>query len=252
MRNCPNCRTDLRVNAKFCVRCGFNVSDYEQNAERKDFFCPECGVSFSATYSAYYSKENEGKRAKVICPHCSFDLTDDALIAYFGDTDSPDTPIKVLIDTPPVTEIGNELPDTPPTDQPVRTPPKGVMLIGRYPYEADGEICALLWKVLTTTDEAALLIAERAIDSREYNEYFEDTTWEASGMRRWLNGEFIEKAFSPSEKDRIMSSRICTPDNGRSCGGGDTEDRIFLLSIDEAEKYFSLDLKTIFHSQSNS
>ena len=62
-------------------------------------------------------------------------------------------------------------------------------------------------------------------------------------MREWLNGNFLNDVFSEAEKKQIIETTLDNPDNldyGVE-GGNDTTDMIFLLSIDEAEKYFSSD-----------
>ena len=62
-------------------------------------------------------------------------------------------------------------------------------------------------------------------------------------MRAWLNGEFYKNAFSAAERSLIQRVTRKNPDNQTygTRGGNDTEDRIFLLSIDEANTYFSSD-----------
>ena len=50
----------------------------------------------------------------------------------------------------------------------------------------------------------------------------------------------MQKAFSKEEQDKILTTRL-TGDRKHQYGtdaGKDTEDKIFLLSIDEANKYF--------------
>jgi hypothetical protein len=56
-----------------------------------------------------------------------------------------------------------------------------------------------------------------------------DITWSDCDLRKWLNEEFYNTAFDPAEKEHIILSH-CT-DNGE--GTPDTEDKIFLLSVDE-------------------
>jgi len=62
-----------------------------------------------------------------------------------------------------------------------------------------------------------------------YNYNIENLAWKDCSLRMWLNGEFIEK-YVGGESGRIQ---ITTID-----GEVDVADRAFLLSVDEAEKYF--------------
>ena len=97
------------------------------------------------------------------------------------------------------------------------------------------------WRVLEVSKNKALLITKDAIDCKPYNNERRDITWENCTLRRWLNYEFIYQAFSKEEQNEIILTNISNPKNPkwrRTNGGNNTKDKIFLLSIDEAEKYF--------------
>ena len=68
-------------------------------------------------------------------------------------------------------------------------------------------------------------------------------TWETCSLRAWLNGTFADNAFSTAEKEMILTAMAAADKNpGYSTDpGSDTADKIFLLSIPEAEKYFAND-----------
>ncbi len=97
------------------------------------------------------------------------------------------------------------------------------------------------WIVLKREGNKALLISKYGIDCRPYNPDWVDTTWETAPLRKWLNNEFLNTAFNRTEQAKIQSTRVITPDNASygTKGGNATTDKIFLLSIDEAEHYFS-------------
>ncbi len=69
----------------------------------------------------------------------------------------------------------------------------------------------------------------------------EEVTWEKCTLRKWLNGDFYQTAFSNQEQGRILSVTNKNPDHPEfgTRGGNDTTDRIFLLSVDEVYQYFS-------------
>jgi len=102
------------------------------------------------------------------------------------------------------------------------------------------------WRVLCTENGASLLITENIIGQRRYHSSHAGITWEECDLRKYLNGEFYEK-FGESEKSRILTVTNKNPDNPwyGTKGGGDTEDRVFVLSLEEAVKYLgdSGDLK---------
>ncbi len=110
-------------------------------------------------------------------------------------------------------------------------------------YETDGVYSngkeALEWTALDITDDGrALLLCDCCIDALPYDSDGENVTWADSEIREWLNDEFIDTAFVGDEEKLICCVTNNNPD-GRSKteGGDDTEDRVFLLSINEVEKY---------------
>ena len=96
-----------------------------------------------------------------------------------------------------------------------------------------------LWRVLKIKDGKALLLSDRIIENRKYNESNTNVTWETCTLRRYLNEEFYN-SFSASEKAMIAETRISNNKNPRygTNGGNDTNDKIFLLSLEEVVKYF--------------
>ena len=93
---------------------------------------------------------------------------------------------------------------------------------GRYPQTAEGEVRPVEWRVLARENNKALVISRYVLDARRFDP--ESNDWSESEIRRWLNGEFYNSAFSGEEKVRIISFN---------------QDNVFLLSREEAEKYFA-------------
>ena len=95
------------------------------------------------------------------------------------------------------------------------------------------------WRVLDVQNGKALLLSEKVIEERKYNERETGVTWETCTLRRYLNEEFYN-GFGADEKARIAETTIINNDNPWSGikGGAATNDKIFLLSIEEVVKYF--------------
>ena len=75
------------------------------------------------------------------------------------------------------------------------------LLLGKYPYEADGVKRPIKWLLLEKYgDGTALFISKYGLDIKRYNDSSEDVTWETCSLRRWLNGEFYNAAFNEYEK----------------------------------------------------
>lgn len=108
------------------------------------------------------------------------------------------------------------------------------------------------WQVLDVKNGSALILSERILDYRPYNNLPAETTWAECDLRAYLNGEFYNN-FGDKERQLIMPVKNENPDNpwdfseqggcAATKGGKDTEDYIFLLSLDEIIRYFSTDGK---------
>ena len=135
------------------------------------------------------------------------------------------------------------------------------LTFGRFPQTAQSEaLSPITWRILDITEDAALLISEYVLEQYTYHDQKEDITWEWSNVRSYLNGfdgshnkngidhtgkGFLDRAFTPAERKQIKTVTNTNPDapaNWNSTpGGNDTEDKVFLLSRDEALKYFPTD-----------
>ncbi|MDR0474167.1 MAG: DUF6273 domain-containing protein [Treponema sp.] len=95
------------------------------------------------------------------------------------------------------------------------------------------------WQVLDIQGGEALIITKDIIEKRPYNNTYTDVAWETCSLRIYLNGEFLLK-FTAEQQGRIVEKQISNPDNlwYGTAGGKDTRDKIFLLSMEEADRYF--------------
>ena len=101
------------------------------------------------------------------------------------------------------------------------------------------------WLVLEVKDGKALVISKYALDCKPYNTSSTNVTWETCSLRNWLNNDFINSAFSATEKTMIPSVKVSAdknPDYSTSSGKA-TQDRLFLLSVKEMNKYLSSNSK---------
>ena len=116
-------------------------------------------------------------------------------------------------------------------------------------YEQDGNTKngkeKIEWQVLSSKGNKVLLISKKILDSQPYDREGKDITWEKCTLRKWLNKDFMKAAFSPKEIKKIQNSKIENKGNKKykTKGGKDTEDKVFLLSINEVKKYFKTDKK---------
>lgn len=97
------------------------------------------------------------------------------------------------------------------------------------------------WRVLKINDNGtALIITQEIVSKMAYHNRKIGITWERSDIRRYLNTTFLSK-FTDSQQQLISVTEISNKFNEKHLtpGGHPTFDKIFLISIDEAQKLFA-------------
>ena len=101
---------------------------------------------------------------------------------------------------------------------------------GSYPQTSNGQNQPIEWQVLSKENNKMLVISRYGLEARCFDSSLNN--WGNSEIRKWLNGDFYNKAFTGQEKKSINLSNLS--DVG-------TSDNVFFLSYDEAKKYFAND-----------
>ena len=124
----------------------------------------------------------------------------------------------------------------------------GIVEFGHYEQDNDAENGQepIEWIVLDVQDNRSLLISKYGLERMPFNETETRTTWKTCSLRQWLYNDFQKEAFTELEQGAILVSDL---DNGIGqvnanqyvYGGSGTQDRVFLLSYDEAKAYFESD-----------
>ena len=141
------------------------------------------------------------------------------------------------------------------------------LYFGTYQQSSDANggynIDPIKWRVLENAEGQLFLISDQNLDVFQYHTDRVNVTWKTSTMRSWLNGygasentggdsgtdytndNFISTAFSEKEQAAIAETIVVNDDNPDHSieGGNNTTDKIFLLSIAEANNssYFADD-----------
>ena len=99
------------------------------------------------------------------------------------------------------------------------------------------------WVVLDKDGLSILLISKFGLDCKQYEMSGGNTTWENCTLRKWLNSNFLNEAFSADETAIIQSSYVIADKNPKydTDPGNDTLDKLFILSIKEAMQYIDND-----------
>lgn len=87
------------------------------------------------------------------------------------------------------------------------------------------------WRILSQNGDDVFLLADQNLDCQIYDEYSEestDVTWENCALRKWLNEDFYNDAFSNEEKNSIQTTEVVNEDNPEygTEGGNNTKDKI--------------------------
>lgn len=111
-----------------------------------------------------------------------------------------------------------------------------VVVFGSYPQNSENisEKEPIEWIVLDQKDDSILCVSKYLLDCRPYHEVLEETTWEKCTVRKWLNDVFVLVAFTAEERKKLLLSKVENP-------AQNTQDRVFLLSIDEVEAFLQLE-----------
>lgn len=221
MKICPKCNAKISDTAKFCRGCGFNVKEYEEkNKEKnKEIFCEECG-----------SKIPSGS---AFCEECGTKVSSEDF--DFGALGAIEMAAKKQVEEQEEEERRKaEL---------AKWEIGCNQTFGSY-YQSNASAKEPIeWIVLAREGNKALLVSKYLLEAKPYNTTNANVTWETCTLRKWLNNEFLNTAFNGKEKEKIVEATIKNENNPkyRTNGGNDTKDKVFLLSINEANKYFKDD-----------
>ncbi len=101
----------------------------------------------------------------------------------------------------------------------------------------------LVWRILRLEGSRALVVSTRVLDAMPYHPASQPAEWATSEVRAWMGGEFLAQAFSDEERAAIVEQQIETPPNDEYAAKGcaPTADKVFSLSVQEAEGLFAND-----------
>ena len=111
-------------------------------------------------------------------------------------------------------------------------------------YEQDGDPDngsePIEWIVLSRTDDELFVLSRYVIAEDQYNkEQVVGLSWEESSLRKWLNNDFYNAAFTKQEKKKIKTVTLTNSlvdtykQKISKKKQNSTEDKIFLLSFED-------------------
>ncbi len=114
-----------------------------------------------------------------------------------------------------------------------------IVVLGKY--EQDNDLSngpePIKWQYIGDRDGHKMLLSKYALDGKAYNDTNVDITWEDCTLRKWLNADFYNAAFSFDDKKNIVVAHNENPDSyewfagtaydGYGANGGeDTDDNV--------------------------
>ncbi len=117
-------------------------------------------------------------------------------------------------------------------------------VFGQYEQDGNSDNGAepIEWIVLKEDGNKKLLISRYILDYQEFNDttIAQGTSWKNSTLRKWLNNDFLNLAFSSNEQKQIVSSKV-QDYKADNVLGDITTDKVFLLNKEQAFTLFSSD-----------
>ena len=257
-RFCTNCGNKLPSGTQFCPYCGCQVDtdvyDYKTPEKEKPsvsrwiWIIPAAVVLLAGVLFFILSARSSEKQQAAQQSNAQAEVISGSasLIA------SP-TPLQVQYPTNIPTNVPTAIPSPTPRPLPTATSTSAPAAIKNLSvgnefylgtYEQDNDLSNgkenIVWQVLKVENGRALAISKYGLDTKLFNDTYAAVTWETCSLRKWLNGEFYQNAFSDSEKAVILETTITNPSSSEygTSGGNNTTDKVFLLTHSEAAAYF--------------
>jgi hypothetical protein len=196
--------TSKRVS--FCRMCGNNLQGLSEDA----CFCPKCGANIEPVQAP-----------KVIQEHVPNAQTSGQSSAVMPPVSAPaPTAARPVADEAPAASLVNPIEKKSGSLQDIN-------LAELKPIELGG----FKWRVIKydAEEDTMLLLSETVIDKIPFQARDDAYTWEKSSLRAYLNADFL-KRFTEEEQTFIIPTWL------ENKGEAFTEDKIFLLSVDEAKE----------------
>lgn len=107
------------------------------------------------------------------------------------------------------------------------------------------------WDILEDNNNNLTIISNLALDAQDFFPSFSRglldhdgvlayaNNYELSTIRKWLNEDFYNTAFSSKDKEMINKTLVKNNYEDNNYSSNDTNDFIYLLSEDEVEKYYN-------------
>ena len=109
--------------------------------------------------------------------------------------------------------------------------------MGLYPQREGTPEEPIEWRIIDRLDsKTVFVVSANVLEYKAYDDEHKNETlsyfWYKSTLKKWLNVNFYNSAFSDEEKQRILTSDIILQ------SGATVKDRVFILHTEEAKLFF--------------
>ena len=101
-----------------------------------------------------------------------------------------------------------------------------IVEFGNYPFEANGRMKPITWRIIYFKGNKALLWSEYCVDANLFAAKSLNNSWECSTLRQWLRDKFMYNAFTREEISYIDFTEVETsyePVSSRNSGSKTTD-----------------------------
>ncbi len=187
--------------------------------------CANCGKESEGNFCSWCGAAKPPE--KVICPSCGAEFDPDAGFAFCNNCGA-------VLEQKSVKEVSVD----------------DIITFGHYEQDnnLDNGPEPIEWIVLDVQDGKALLLSKYGLETMKYNLPTDIITWENCDLRTWLNSSFVNKAFTKEEQSAIQLTEVDNSEaqgysQWHTLGGNNTQDKVFLLSYAEANRYLDVSLE---------
>lgn len=107
---------------------------------------------------------------------------------------------------------------------------------GSFFQKFDNEKEPLIWKILDIKDHEVLLLSQKGIIFKPYNDFRENVSWNQSTLCSWANNYFYDEAFNSNEKKSIVDTKKSSIIR-KETDLKTFSSHVFLLDLEEITKY---------------
>lgn len=225
--NCPFCHKQLSDSSQFCPMCGQEISFESSTAALSSFWDPVNRKNMAFEQECLEIAKQRAKKSKARQHKTILVIAALAIVAACIGIGIDIFYVVIPKASLSKAEVGS--------------------YISFGEYEQDNNQSngkeKIEWLTLAKEEDSILVISKYALDCQQYNASNWDETWEASDLRKWLNESFFKEAFNSFEQKRVLCRDVVAVNNPYYdiTPGNDTTDSVFLLSVTEANEYFSTD-----------